>query len=282
MTASVFPAFDIERLETVLLLSLRLGAAFLATPILPAAGVPTVVRVLVVLSLATALSFSLPGAYAAQGVSGHLGTLVEAALSELALGMTLALGILLAFAAFTTAGQLLDVQIGFGMSQVLDPATNARMPIFATAYNQAAVVVFFLVNGHHALLRGLAYSLERFPLAQPWPLAAALTPITKQVVGLLGLSFSLAAPVVFCLLLTEMALGVVAKNLPQMNMLTMGIPVKIVVGAIAGSLWFAGIGNMMTRVYDEIYKSWGTIFSAETAAQHVGFRSARQLISEEA
>ena len=282
MTAFAFPAFDIERLETVLLLSLRLGAAFLVTPILPAAGVPTVVRVLVVLSLSTVLSYGLPGADSAPSVSGHLGILVEAALSELALGMTLALGILLAFAAFTTAGQLLDVQIGFGMSQVLDPATNARMPIFATAYNQAAVVVFFLINGHHALLRGLAYSLERFPLAQPWPLAAALAPITKQVVGLLGLSFSLAAPVVFCLLLTEMALGVVAKNLPQMNMLTMGIPVKIVVGAIAGSLWFAGIGNMMTRVYDEIYKSWGTIFSAETAAQHVGFRSARQLISEEA
>lgn len=282
MTAFAFPAFEITRIETVFLLSLRLGAAFLATPILPAAGIPTVVRVLVVLALATALSFSLPGADVAQSITGHLGSLVQAALSELALGMTLALGILLAFAAFTTAGQLLDVQIGFGMSQVLDPATNARMPIFSTAYNQAAVVVFFLMNGHHALLRGLAYSLERFPLAQPWPLAAALAPITKQVVGLLGLSFALAAPVVFCLLLTEMALGVVAKNLPQMNMLTMGIPVKIVVGGIAGSLWFAGIGNMMTRVYDEIYKNWGTIFSAEMAAEHVESRNARQLVSKEA
>ncbi|WP_055337865.1 flagellar biosynthetic protein FliR [Ralstonia solanacearum] len=282
MTVSVFPAFDTSRLETVLLLSLRLGVAFLATPILPAAGVPTVVRFLVVLALATALSFSLPGADMAQSVPGHLGSLVEAALSELALGMTLALGILLAFAAFTTAGQLLDVQIGFGMSQVLDPATNARMPIFSTVYNQAAVVVFFLVNGHHALLRGLAYSLERFPLAQPWPFATALAPITRQVVGLLGLSFALAAPVVFCLLLTEMALGVVAKNLPQMNMLTMGIPVKIVVGVIAGSLWFAGIGNMMTQVYDEIYKSWGTIFSAGIAAEYAAHRDVWQPVSKEA
>ncbi|MHA6845576.1 flagellar biosynthetic protein FliR [Ralstonia syzygii] len=281
MTASVFPAFDIGRLETVVLLSLRLGAAFLATPILSAASIPMVVRVLVVLALAAALSFSLPGADVALSVTGHLGGLVQAALSELALGMTLALGILLAFAAFTTAGQLLDVQIGFGMAQVLDPATNARMPIFSTAYNQAAVVVFFLVNGHHALLRGLAYSLERFPLAQPWPFDAALAPITKQVVGLLGLSFALAAPVVFCLLLTEMALGVVARNLPQMNMLTMGIPVKIVVGAIAGSLWFAGIGNMMTRVYDEIYKSWGTIFSPGMAAAHAATRDAWQLVSKE-
>ncbi|GAB7541599.1 hypothetical protein CS8_012620 [Cupriavidus sp. 8B] len=155
---------------------------------------------------------------------------------------------------------MLDIQIGFGIAQVFDPTTNARLPLFATAYNQAAVLVFFLINGHHALLRGLAYSLERFPLGRPWPLAAALTPMLKQAAGLLGLGFALAAPVVFCILLIELALGVVARNLPQMNMLTMGIPVKIVGGLLAGSLWFAGMGNVMSRVYDGIYQSWNSIF----------------------
>ena len=273
MPAFAFPFLDIGRLEAVFLLSLRLGAALLATPILPATGIPPTVRVLLVLALAAALSFSLPGADLPYGLASHAGGLFQAALTELALGMTLALGILLAFAAFTTAGRLLDVQIGFGMAQVLDPATNARMPLFASAYNQAAVVVFFLVNGHHALLRGFAYSLERFPMGQPWPFSVALAPVAKQAAGLLGLSFALAAPVVFCVLLTEMALGVVAKNLPQMNMLTMGIPVKITVGVIAGSLWFAGMGNVMTRAYEEIYRSWGELFAPVTmdhAAGHDG------------
>ncbi|MET3448238.1 flagellar biosynthetic protein FliR [Ralstonia sp. 1138] len=272
MAVSTISAFDANRIGTVFLLSLRLGATLLATPILPAAGVPTLVRVLVVLALAMVLSLSLPGADVPFDMTAHVGTLLQAALTELALGMTLALGILLAFAVFTTAGQLLDLQIGFGIAQVLDPATNARMPLFATAYNQAAVVVFFLVNGHHALLRGLAYSLERFPLGRPWPFAAAIAPITKQAAGLLGLSFALAAPVVFCLLLAEMALGVVARNLPQMNMLTMGIPVKIAVGVIAGSMWFAGVGSVMSRAYDEIYRVWGAIFAPaaveEGASRH--------------
>ena len=280
MAAIAFPTLDIGRLEAVFLLSLRLGAALLATPILPATGIPPTIRVLVVLALATALSFSLPGAAWSQGFASQAGGLFQAALTELTLGMTLALGILLAFAAFTTAGRLLDVQIGFGMAQVLDPATNARMPLFASAYNQAAVVVFFLLNGHHALLRGFAYSLERFPLGQPWPFSAALAPVAKQAAGLLGLSFALAAPVVFCVLLTEMALGVVAKNLPQMNMLTMGIPVKITVGVIAGSLWFAGMGNVMTRAYEEIYRCWGEIFAFTPIDGAMGY-GALQLVARE-
>ncbi|KHK58675.1 type III secretion protein [Ralstonia sp. A12] len=280
MAVSVFPAFDVNRLETVFLLSLRLGATFLATPVLPAAGVPAIVRVLVVLALATALSFGLPGTGISVGADGHAGSLFQAALSELALGMTLALGILLAFATFVTAGRLLDIQIGFGIAQVLDPATNTRMPIFATAYNQAAVVVFFLINGHHALLRGLAYSLERFPLGTPWPLMAALAPVTKQAAGLLSLSFALAAPVVFCVLMAEMALGVIAKNLPQMNMLTMGIPVKIAVGVIAGSVWFAGIGSVMSRAYEEIYRCWDAIFASVAASGAVD-GDMRQLVAKE-
>jgi len=135
------------------------------------------------------------------------------------------------------------------------------LPILTTAFNQIALVVFFLVNGHHALLRGLAYSLERFPLGRPWPLETSFVPVIKQVAGLFSLSFSLAAPVVFCILLVEMALGVLARNLPHMNMLAMGIPVKILVGMLALSFWFLGIGNVMLRIYGSIYQAWDLIFS---------------------
>ncbi|MNV74630.1 flagellar biosynthesis protein FliR [compost metagenome] len=78
------------------------------------------------------------------------------------------------------------------------------------------------------------------------------------------MGFALAAPVVFCILLVEFALGVVGRNLPQMNMFTMGIPVKILIGLIALSLWFAGIGGVMTRVYASITDTWDGIFVASS------------------
>lgn len=253
---------------SVFLVSIRMAAVFLMTPILYGIMLPTTVRVLLVVGLAVALAAGL-----AQGGGGqpsasslHGAGLALAALWELALGATLALGILLAFAAFSMAGRLLDVQIGFGMAQVLDPVTRRQVPILNAVFDQLAIVIFFLLNGHHALLRGLAYSLERFPPGQPWPLPAMLPAVLQQVSGLFTLGFALAAPVVFCILLVEVALGVVSRSLPQMNMFAMGVPVKVVVGLAALALWQSGIGAVMSRVYAAIYSGWGQLFQSAQGA----------------
>jgi flagellar biosynthesis protein FliR len=246
-------------LAGVALLALRVAATFMMTPVLYAMPLPAPVRMLLVLGLSMALAAGLsvpPNAWAGWS------TFMLAAIAEVALGATLGLGILLAFGAFSVAGQLLDIQLGFGMAQIIDPVTRRPIPILTSAFEYLAVVVFFLVNGHHALLRGIGYSLERFPVGAPWTLAHAVAPLLKQVGGLFSLGFALAAPVVFCVLLVEFALSVIGRNLPQMNMFTMGIPVKILAGLIALSLWFAGIGGVMTRVYASIATTWDAIFVA--------------------
>lgn len=245
----------------VVLLSLRLAAVFTMTPLLSAASVPGVVRVLLVLALAVGLSLGGPGPAALAEVPGPA-ALLSAGLSELALGLTMALGILLAFAAFSVAGEIIGLQMSFGMGQVVDPASGASSPIIGVAFSQLAVVGFFLVDGHHALLRGLAFSLERFPPGRAWPLEAAVGPVLQQVFGLFTLAFALAVPVVFSLLLVELALGVVARNMPQVNMIFMGIPVKIVAGLAVLALWVGGMGGAMGRVYASIFESWDALFSA--------------------
>lgn len=256
------------------LASLRLGAMLLLTPILASGGTPLRVRVLAILGFAAVLATGmnangglLPGALMAR-LAAEPGLLMQAAATEVAMGATLGVGIHLAFSTFAVAGRLLDIQIGFGLGQVFDPTTHASMPLLATAFSQLGVVVFFLVDGHHALLRGVAYSFERFPLGQPWPVDAALGPVLKQAAGLLGLSFALAIPVVFCLLIAEFVLGVLSRNLPQMNMLAVGIPTKVVVGLIALSLWFSGVGAVMSRVYASIFENWTGMFLAVPAAGH--------------
>lgn len=246
----------------VFLLSLRLGAVFLMTPLLRAVNVPPTARVLLVFGLAAALALGLPAASAVpQALARDTGALFMASMAEVALGATLALGILVAFAAISMAGALLDVQVGFGMAQVVDPATRRQIPILTATFNQVGILIFFLVNGHHALLRGLAFSLERFPLGGSWSAQAASPIVLKQVAGLFGMGLSLAAPVVFCMLMVDLGLGVVARNLPQMNIFVVGLPVKIVVGMAALSLWFGGIGDAMSRVYSSIYNTWDALMT---------------------
>ena len=249
----------------VFLLSLRLSAVFFLTPVLHAFRVPATGRVLLVIGLAVGLALGMPPAESPV-LSMTAGQLITASFTELALGATLGLGILAAFAAISLAGRMIDVQIGFGIAQVFDPVTQRQVPILTSAFDKLGVIVFFLLNGHHALLRGLAYSLERFPLGRPWSVDAAAPWILKQVGALFGLGFALAAPAVACLLLLELALGVVARNLPQMNMLVIGIPIKIVVGLAALSLWFGGAGDAMNRVYGSVYQTWDAVFASQAAS----------------
>lgn len=251
--------FGTGRLAFIGLLSLRVAATFLMTPVLYATALPASVRMLLVLGLSIVLASGLP---AVEINWTGWSDFVVATLAELALGATLGLGILLAFGAFSVAGQLLDVQLGFGLAQIIDPVTRRPIPILTSAFEYLGVLVFFLVNGHHALLRGLAYSVARFPVGAPWPLAHAAAPLLKQAGGLFSLGFALAAPVVFCILLVEFALGVLARNLPQMNMFMMGMPVKLLVGLVVLSLWFGGIGGTAIRVYASIASTWEAVFAA--------------------
>ncbi|RAN48439.1 type III secretion protein [Herbaspirillum rubrisubalbicans] len=254
--------FSAMWLAKILLLSLRVGVVFTSTPLLPAASVPLRVRLLLILALSAALSLALPP-IASLRLSFESSALFLSVLREIALGCLLAVSVSMAFAVFSIAGRLLDIQIGFGMGQVLDPTSNLQLPILTTVFNHLALIIFFLLNGPNALLRGLAYSLEHFPLGQPWSLMAASGALFPQLAGLFALSFSLVAPVVFCVLMVEMALGVLSRNLPQMNMLALGIPVKILVGVLALVLWFAGIGNVMSRIYWSIYRTWDNVFAVQ-------------------
>lgn len=253
------------------LISVRLAALLLLTPALSASQVPPSVRVLLVIGLSANLALGFASGEGTAGApipTGQAG-LAVAVLTEAALGAVMALSIQLAFAAFSLAASLLDLQIGFGMAAVFDPITKRQLPILTTAMNLVAALVFLLVNGHHALLRGVAYSLQHFPPGRPWAIEPVYSVLMKKVASLFGLGFSLAAPVACCLLFVEFTLGVISRNLPQMNIFVVGIPAKLVAGMIALAVWYGGAGVFMTRVYQTIYSGWDEMFSvADLRSSH--------------
>ncbi len=245
-------------LIAVVLLSARLAAMLLVTPFFKALSVSTMVRVLLVFSLAVVLSVGFSGMMPV--ADAGLGLLIAAFMAEVAIGATLGLGILMAFAAFSVAGRLLDIQIGFGMAQVFDPLSRRLVPILSSLFEQLAIVLFFLVNGHHALLRGLAYSVERFPPGQFAWSDLNFYAVLKQVSSMFSLGFALVAPVVFCLFLLEFTMGVFTRNLPQMQIFVLAIPLKIIVGIAALGLWFTGAQAIMMQIDASIFQSWEALF----------------------
>jgi flagellar biosynthetic protein FliR len=238
----------------VLLLATRIAALMLLTPMLYAVPVPAVARLLIVAGIATviALSFQDRAAFAPAGV----GELIGAALREAAVGATLGLGVLAAFAGFALAGRLADIQVGFGVAQVFDPLTRTRLPILSSVFSLFALVFFFAINGHHALLRGIAYSVEKIPVGSAGATLGAAEPLVRQFGALFGLGFALAGPIVLMMLLLDFVLGVLSRNLPQLNMLVLGIPVKILAGLLALSVWAGMLAAPSARLYAGIYQAW--------------------------
>ncbi|MDB5897718.1 MAG: putative flagellar biosynthetic protein fliR [Ramlibacter sp.] len=258
--SEIVSLFGAAWITGVLLLATRIGAMLLLTPVLYAASMPAVARLLIAVALACVLA--MPFAGTSLALPRDAGSLITAILREAAIGATLGLGILMAFAGFAVAGRLIDVQIGFGVAQVFDPLTRTRVPVLSSVFSLFAAVFFFLVNGHHVLLRGLAYSIERLPVGQAWPGAGAAEPLVRQMGALFGLGFALAAPLVLGLLLLDFVLGVASRNLPQMNTLVMGMPIKILAGLLALSVWAMGFSAPAARLYAGIHQAWSGWFDA--------------------
>jgi flagellar biosynthesis protein FliR len=231
---------DTGWIVSVLLVAVRIGAALVMTPLLSFSGVPATTRVALVLVLAVTLvsAVALPPATALSSFGGLL-----------------AFGVFTAFAAFQLAGRVMDLQMGFGVASLIDPATRTQSPLLGTLLNLVALAVFFAVDGHHLVIRGLAYSLVQLP---PGSSLAALEPaaVVAQFGAMFVFAVALAAPVIFVLLLVDVALAVMARTMPQMNVFIVSLPLKIMVGLLVLVMSIQYMGPVMARVFEGMFDYW--------------------------
>jgi flagellar biosynthetic protein FliR len=235
------------------LTSVRIGALLLLSPIRGGLGSLVVVRVLLTLALAALL---VPGmAVHAATVPLQMGAVVLAAMGEVLVGALLAFGVFAAFGAFSVAGKIIDIQSGFGIGSVYDPVTRAGAPVFSTMLNMVAVVVFFSVDGHHAFVRGIAYSLQQVPVGAGF-IALDADAVIRQFGLMFSLGVALIIPVMLCLLLVEAGLAVISRVLPQMNVFVVIVPAKIFAAMAVLALTVGSLGPTMRRVFGAIFRFW--------------------------
>src|SRR5690606_4570787 len=122
--------------------------------------------------------------------------------------------------------------IGFGMVNVIDPQTGMQIPMMAQFKFAVAMLVLFVVNGHHALLLALSQSFSVLPVGFAH-MSGAVARVGIDAFGqMFVLALRIALPVVAALFVTDVALGIVARTVPQINVFFVGIPLKIGVGLV--------------------------------------------------
>jgi len=242
----------------LVLIGLRIGGVLIATPLFAVGGIPVRVRVLFTLLLAGVLVAARPGSIPAGTLT--VDWIVQAALVELFTGALLAFGVSAAFAAFQFGGRTLDFQLGFGVASVIDPATQQQAPLLGSALNLMAVTIFFLLDGHHVLVRGLAHSVAILP-----PGSFVGGDGARLVVEHFGVLFAygvaIVAPPMITVLLVDTAMAVAARTMPQVNMFILAIPIKIVVGISLLALSLEYVEPLLERLFRSIFVYWDELIA---------------------
>jgi flagellar biosynthetic protein FliR len=218
----VIPFFDLDRIFLLALLLARASGLVATAPFLGERSVPRKVKILFAVALAFLMLTFAPAVPVPDSLVS-LGLLVAA---ELSVGLVLGFAGRLLLMAFEMAGQVVAIQMGFGMAQVIDPVSGYRSTIVARW-------LFLGLSGHHVLLRALAGSLDVLPPGRGLLSPGVVEAMTRFTAQSLSTAMSVAAPAIGILLLTSMGLGILARTVPQMNVFIVGFPIKITAGIVA-------------------------------------------------
>lgn len=172
-------------------------------------------------------------------------------LREVLIGFALALSVRLLIAGAELGGYLSGFQMGLSYAALIDPQSGVRNNVLAALYGSLAMVVLLLTNGHHELLRALAASYEALPIGGG-AIASGLAELVARMFGLMfTLGVRLAAPLIITLLLVEVALGVMARVAPTLNLMVTAAPVRLLVGWMALALTLRVLPDILTRAFPQ-------------------------------
>jgi flagellar biosynthetic protein FliR len=213
-----------------LVLLVRAGALVIVAPITGHLAVPVQVKVALSLFLAFVL-YPLAAAQA-PGLDTRLPALALTVVREAGMGAVLGFVAGLIFAGARAAGELVGFELGFSLAQTFDPENGQQSSIIGQMFSLALTLIFLLLNGHHFVLQSLLASYDVVPV-DGLRLAG---PLTNQMVSLTGsvfvLAARLAAPVIVAGFLVNLAMSILARVAPQVNVFILSFSLKVAIGLI--------------------------------------------------
>jgi len=157
-------------------------------------------------------------------------------LAEALIGLTLGLCLRMFFGSVQLAGQVIGFQMGFAMINVVDPQTGANVSIMDQLGYWVCVIVFLILNGHHIMFLAMIDSFKLVPIGFFMMQEVMMAKMLDLGAQLFLLAIKIGAPVIASLAFVSMGFGLVAKFSPQMNVMIVAFPLKIITGLILFSL----------------------------------------------
>lgn len=208
----------------------RVLAVFSAAPVLSARMVPVRARVALAFLVALALQASLP---AAETIGFNdpraLGVLVQ----QIGVGLSIGFAVRVVFTAVEMAGELVGLQMGLNFASFFDPGMGTQSNAVGIFFSQMVALLFVVMNGHVMVLMAVTRSFVAFPIDQNFLLALAQMQLYKLGADLFASALWIALPMAGMLMFTNLALGIMSRVAPQLNIFAIGFPITLLVGLVA-------------------------------------------------
>jgi flagellar biosynthetic protein FliR len=227
---------DSEQLLALTFIFLRVSALLIMIPIIGERAVPVRVKgglaILVSLLVFPSIRADMNNLPAEEDIF----TLAIAMIGEIMIGVVIGLITKIIFAGIQFAGEMIGIQVGFSIVNVIDPVTSTQVSVIAEFQYLIALLVYLAIDAHHTLIFAI---IDSYRIVSPLnyhfsgPLMKHILILSKE---LFSMAIKISAPIMAVLLFTNVALGVVARTVPQINVFIVGFPVQITVGLIVFGL----------------------------------------------
>jgi len=222
---SQFPV-SAATISAFMLVLARTSSWVVAAPVLSSRGMSSIGRLAVAVALALFVTPLVPRDHIPNALPAYL----AAAGAQVMIGLALGFLTNLLFTAFDVAGSLTDLAGGFSYAAIVDPLSGQPAALFSRLFTMCFSALFFVTDAHLTVVGGFVSSFQALPVDKlPSFDAGAAATLAHAVTQVLLSAFQVAAPLLGVLFLTDVALGLAARFVPQANAIQLALPAKTLV-----------------------------------------------------
>jgi len=230
----------------------RIMALLSAAPVFSNAALPMRTRLVLGLAITLALSPALP-APPPIAMGSWVGLAILA--QQILIGVLMGFALRLAFVAIDVAGELIGLQMGLSFAVFYDPQNAGQTPVLTEFLGLFTTLIFLAMNGHLMALMALSESFVLLPIGVEPPAAAGMTTLLTWSAVIFSSGLMLALPLIAALLIANLALGVLARVAPQLNLFAVGFPVTIAVGFVVLLLSMPYFATAMEQLFHHGFRA---------------------------
>lgn len=215
---------------SLFLIFLRITSYFIAVEVFFPTGTPQVLQGAFSLILAVGIISGIDYSTINSINTGY--ALAFGAISEVMTGIILGYITNLVFQAVKLAGAWMDIHAGFSMVTLLDPSSHTTSTLLGNFSYFIALVFFFLIDGHHIIIKMLVESINIVPIGKTIVYQESLMGVMQTIFSYFALGVKIAIPLVLILIITDLCLGLISRTVPTIPIMIFGMPIKNILGLV--------------------------------------------------